>query len=166
MKIEFFNEFILYNNLRLIANIIGDHLLTNNSHALMLMIALQESNLMHRNQYPVAFAKGFWQFERSGCHGLWLHNESKPLLLAVANEIRYPLKTSIDLWEGVENNDTIAVAAARALLWTDPKPLPSMKDIDKCWKYYINNWRPGKPDRDRWTSSYERAIAEVERFYL
>ena len=166
MNVQLFNEFILYNNLKLVSSIWQVPSFTREAHGLLLMIALQESNLKHRNQYPVAYARGFWQFERGCCNLLWKNETANKLIKAVSSEIAFPIATSIDIWEGVEVNDTIAVAVARVNLYLDPRPLPKLEDEEKCWQYYNSIWRPGKPNREKWDDSYIRAMAEIGRFYL
>src|SRR5262249_49562675 len=57
-------------------------------------------------------------------------------------------------------SDTLACGFARLLLFTDPYPLPTTEDAG--WDAYCGRlWRPGKPSRERWASSYRAALEAV-----
>ena len=60
------------------------------------------------------------------------------------------------LWRQIETDDQLACAAARLLLFTDPKRLPT--DPDAGWDLYARTWRPGKPHRSTWDEFY--AVAQ------
>ena len=50
------------------------------------------------------------------------------------------------------NFPTLQMQLARLMLWDNPNPLPQMGDGDGMWAYYLETWRPGKPNRERWDS--------------
>ena len=50
----------------------------------------------------------------------------------------------------------------RDRLWTDPKALPPVGDVDAAWALYLRTWRPGKPKPDSWAGLYQRAMAAVQ----
>ena len=61
----------------------------------------------------------------------------------------------------METDDILAAAAARLLLFTDPRRLPALGDDREAWNLYLRNWRPGKPHRTTWPSLYAQALAFV-----
>ena len=53
----------------------------------------------------------------------------------------------------------LACAAARLLLFTDPRRLPALGDADDAWRLYLRTWRPGRPHRATWPELYAQALA-------
>jgi hypothetical protein len=128
----------------------------NSPEALVLMytIGLQESRFKYRRQIvngkPNGPAKGFWQFERGGgCKGVVEHSASRYWMHKVCMNqgVRF---NATEIWNAIETNDVLAAAAARLLIFTDPKYLPSVNDSKGGWNLYIRTWRPGKPHRGTW----------------
>jgi len=113
-----------------------------------------------RNRGGKGPARGLWQFERGGVKGVYLHRASnEPLrLLCRARDVNFDVP---QIWAALEFDDVFACGVARLLLWTDPKPLPAIGDEDGAWAYYVRNWRPGKPHRDRWVANYAAAVKQV-----
>jgi hypothetical protein len=66
-----------------------------------------------------------------------------------------------EVWRALQHDDILAAAAARLLLFTDPRRLPALGDEAAAWQCYIRTWRPGKPHRSTWPSLYAAAVAEV-----
>ena len=137
------------------------------ARVMILAIGLQESRFKHRRQMvgsppkPIGPAAGFWQFERGGgCASVLAHRASGHWMRAVCAE-RKVEPTSLALWEALQRDDVLAAAAARLLLWTDPRPLPAIGEVDDAWDYYIRNWRPGKPHRETWDEQYRTAVWHV-----
>ena len=54
------------------------------------------------------------------------------------------------IYAALEYDDVLAAGVARLLLWTDPKALPPVGDVDAAWALYLRTWRPGKPKPDSW----------------
>jgi len=135
---------------------------------LLYAIGLQESRLTERRQLvgnpprPVGPAKGLWQFERGGgCRGVINHSASRYWMALVCSARGVPF-TSMDLWNALERDDVLAAAAARLLLFTDPKRLPALGDEEGAWELYANRvWRPGKPHKATWSRFYRQALAAV-----
>lgn len=126
------------------------------AHTLLTAIGLQESDGTHRFQVvqgkPRAKgpARGLWQFEQGGgVKGVLTHPASRywAFKVCVARAVK-PIPS--EAWLALERDDVLAAAFARLLLFTDPKPLPSVQDDKACWAYYVRNWRPGKPHPDKW----------------
>lgn len=124
---------------------------------LLIAIALQESGLAHRRQVGGP-ARGFWQFERAGVAGVLLHRASSAEAAALARSLLFPA-TVEGIYSAIETNDMLACGIARLLLWTDPVPLPD--DEAGAWAYYVRNWRPGKPHRERWAANWNTATRAV-----
>lgn len=130
----------------------------------LLAIGLQESELIHRRQLvgnppkPLGPAKGLFQFERGGgCKGVITHPSSRYWMHHVC-ERRSCEFTSLALWNALETDDVLAIAAARLLLFTDPKKLPEVGDETLTWNLYKRVWRPGKPHPKTWSGNYLKAI--------
>ena len=128
--------------------------------ALLLAIGLQESRLTHRRQIGGP-ARGLWQFERGGgVRGVLEHPSSKKLAAAVC-EARGVEPIASRVYGALEDDDVLAAAFARLLLWTDPKPLPAIGDTQSGWDLYIRTWRPGKPHRHTWDALYATATEDL-----
>jgi len=126
---------------------------------LMLAIGLQESNLDHRAQVKGP-ARGFWQFEAGGgVRGVMTHQATAGLIRDTLKVMSYDPESHFSVHhQNLAHNDILAAVFARLLLWTDPGPLPTEDDVEGSWQYYIDNWRPGKPHRDRWDANFAEAI--------
>lgn len=134
---------------------------------MLLAIGLQESRLQHRRQLvgnpprPEGPAKGIFQFERGGgCKGVVQHPASRYWMARVcdARDVSF---AATAIWNAIEHDDVLAVAAARLLLFTDPRRLPEPGDEAGAWNLYIRTWRPGKPKRHTWPALYAQALAAV-----
>lgn len=131
---------------------------------MLLAIGLQESNLEHRCQVLPGGkrgpARGLWQFEKGGVLGVLRHHLSaEPLrLLCRSRDVALDV---VPIWQQLESDDVLAAGVARLLLYTDPKRLPAIGEVDAAWDYYERNWRPGKPHPDRWADCYALAAGEV-----
>jgi hypothetical protein len=133
-------------------------------------IGLQESRFVHRRQMvgspprPTGPAKGFWQFERGGgCIGVINHPASRPHMQRVC-EARGVAFDADSLWNAIEFDDVLAAAAARLLLYTDPRALPKLGEPAAAWDFYLRVWRPGKPHRATWDGFYLEAFDHVAQF--
>jgi hypothetical protein len=130
-------------------------------------IGLQESRFAHRRQLvgnpprPTGPARGYWQFERGGgCAGVLTHPASRYWMYRVCG-MRGCKPTAHALWVAIEQDDVLAAAAARLLLFTDPRRLPAVGDEAGAWALYMRVWRPGKPHRSTWPALYAQAVAHV-----
>ena len=136
---------------------------TDASKRILMAIGFQESGWLTTVQYGGGPAHGVLQFERgSGCRGVLTHPASKALAEGLCASAGIPA-TAADVWTrlaDVQHQD-FAVAFGRLLLWTDAAALPPaiLESEQAAWDYYKRNWRPGKPDRKRWTRSWSQALA-------
>lgn len=133
------------------------------ARVMLLAIGLQESGLTERRQLvgspprPVGPAKGLWQFEQGGgCVGVLRHKASAHWARHVCG-IRGVEPRAKPLWDALERDDALAAAAARLLLFTDPRPLPAVGEAEEAWELYLRTWRPGKPLPAKWPRLYEVA---------
>lgn len=134
---------------------------------LMLAIGYQESRFTDRWQIVdlrdrgrKGPARGFWQFETTGCAGVLSHRASAHWAAAICTERRVA-PSAREVWHAVEQDDVLAAAFARLLLWTDAQPLPAERDVQGAWDCYIRTWRPGKPHRHTWDALHAEAARLV-----
>lgn len=143
---------------------------TLEARVMLLAIGLQESRFQHRRQLikkggellPLGPATGYWQFERGGgCRGIVDHPASRYWAYRICST-REVAFTATAIWRALELDDVLAAAAARLLLFTDPKRLPELGDEKGGWNLYLRTWRPGKPHRDTWPALYAKALSTLE----
>lgn len=136
----------------------------NKARVPLLAIAGQEGGYVHRVQTGNGLAHGLWQFERGGgVTGVLTHPASKDWAIAVCKTLDVvPNPPNAWGFMATAKGDSMALAFARLLLWTDPHPLPAIGDVEGTWQYYLRNWRPGKPRRDDWTTNYTLATDAIE----
>lgn len=123
---------------------------------------LQESRFTHRAQVidggGKGPARGFWQFERGGgVKGVLTHPSTSRHAQSICLARGVPADPR-SVWLALETDDVLAAAFARLLLWSDPKSLPELGDVDGAWECYLRNWRPGKPHLKTWEGLYRQAI--------
>lgn len=135
------------------------------AEALLLAIGLQESRFEHRRQIvrnrdgllvPTGPARGWPQFERIGLQEVMTNRLTRQHFESVCEVLRYPLNFDF-VFEGITHNDTLACCAARLLLWADPEPLPGATEMQAGWRYYLRQWRPGKPHFETWPNFWRDA---------
>jgi len=135
---------------------------TPKARLMLLAIGLQESKFLHRAQVlnggGKGPARGFWQFERGGgVKGVMTHHTTTGHAHRLCAE-RGVSWDSTAIWAKLETDDLLACGFARLLLFSDPKPLPAVTDVDGSWELYAKRtWRPGKPHRDTWDGYHIQA---------
>lgn len=130
------------------------------ARVLMMAIAGQESEWLHRRQIGGP-ARSYWQFEQGGgVLGVLTHITSRDRIRKVCDALDIPCTTAV-VYEAMAWNDVLAACMARLLLYTDPHALPGVGDEAGGWKYYIDNWRPGKPHPQTWPARFETARQTV-----
>ena len=141
---------------------------TPRARVMLMAMGLQESRFEHRRQLvgnppkPTGPAKGWWQFEQGGgCKGVVTHEASRFWMHHVC-QIRGVAFDPAAIWNALETDDVLAAAAARLLLFTDPRALPSIGDSEGAWQTYLRIWRPGKPHPQTWPEMYRRAREAVQ----
>lgn len=121
------------------------------AQAMLLAIGGQESGWQHRRQIQGP-ARGFYQFEPIGVHGVQDHISTSNLADKLTHRLNY---NEDEVYDAIEHNDILATVFARLLLWTVPKPLPT--NPKEGWNQYLSSWRPGKPHEERWIENWEAA---------
>jgi hypothetical protein len=137
------------------------------ARAMVLAIALQESELTKRRQMAGGPARGYCQFEKGGgVHGVLTHHASRAHAKAFCRLIDIE-PTDDAVYVALEFNDLLCAAFARLLLWTSPLQLPSVDEPARGWRIYQDTWRPGKPHPETWDGCFARAwrivVPGVER---
>lgn len=132
------------------------------ARVMLLAIGLQESHLIYRRQQPTGPARGLWQCEqgtrasRGGIWGLYLFPTTSSTLvdLCAARGVSHD---PVEIYNALEHDDVLAAGCARLLLYTDPKPLPSVDDVQGSWNLYLRVWSPGKPRPAEWGVNHGKA---------
>lgn len=141
-------------------DLLGPKYRSNEARLLLLAIGYQESGWEDRVQVKGP-ARSFLQFELGGgVLGVMRHNASKDMMRFVCAALRYPFDSQA-LHDAMADNDVLAAAMGRLLLWTDPRPLPAIGDTGAAWQTYFRNWRPGKPHPERWPENYRKALRDL-----
>lgn len=146
---------------------------TPEARVMLLAIGLQESRFLFRFQKVVGHpyvkgpARSYWQFEignptsRGGVTGVYLHDASRYWLAHLCEKRGVTFKPDA-IWNGIETDDVLAAGVARLLLFTDPKKLPAVDDVEGAWGLYAyRTWRPGRPRRETWDAFHAQARAQV-----
>ena len=122
---------------------------------MMFAIASQESRLDARRQIGGP-ARGFWQFELGGIHGVLNHKATQPIIRSVLDRLDYNYQPETS-YAAIEHNDVLAFAYARCNLWWLPAPLPAQHEAGEGWEQYLESWRPGRPHCSTWDKFYADA---------
>jgi len=131
------------------------------ARAMLLAIGLQESKFQHRRQVQGP-ARGYWQFELVGVLGVAEHRASRSVASSVCEQLGYPQNNIAAIYDAIADNDVLACAFARLLLWTLPDALPRRDDAPVGWSQYRRTWRPGRPHPETWAACWDQAWALVE----
>lgn len=133
--------------------------------AMLLAIGLQESKFLARRQDGHGPARGFWQFERGGgCRGVMTNPQTRELAADVLRDLRYGALVGKvrEVHYTLHDNDVLACAFARLLLWTVPGALPARDNPAEGWRQYLEGWRPGAPHPATWNAYYDEAWSRLE----
>lgn len=137
---------------------------TVDARRFLLAIALQESGLRYRRQVVAGGAEtgpavSWYQFERGGgCVGVLNHRSVADRMKKICADYNIE-PTPQGLWDAMRYNDVVASAAARLLIYTLPKGLPTTSS--EAWEQYISAWRPGKPHLSTWAANWGAATLAV-----
>lgn len=134
---------------------------TPDARALLMAIALQESELKARRQFGGGPARSYFQFELGGIEGVLSHQSSGRTARALCVELDIG-PTGPAVYQAIEFNDVLACGFARLLLWTLPTKLPSKTETVEALGQYLAAWRPGKPRLGAWPENFTQAWAVTE----
>lgn len=136
---------------------------TNMARIALLAIAIHESALAHREQVGGP-ARSFWQFEMGGIISV-LEHPSVGSIAAHACGRHGVLPSGRLVYQAFLEDDGLAAAFARCLLWADPYTLAT--DAEGVFSAYLRQWRPGdfmrgdsdrrKAIRERWGRAFKLA---------
>ncbi|MEN5117490.1 hypothetical protein ABE488_09180 [Luteimonas sp. TWI662] len=145
------------------------------ARVMLLAICGQEADFRHRRQILAGGAPGpaksLWQGERGGgmVHGVRGHVATQAYAAALYRA-RGVEPTLDAIWNAIEVDDVLAAGLARLLLWSDPRALPAVSDVQAAWELYLRTWRPGaytggtpaerKRLREKW-AGYHRTAREA-----
>lgn len=126
----------------------------------------QETKFLHRRQLvkrngvlvEAGPACGFWQMEKTGgVSGVMNFGglvTSKAM--QVCNVRGVPWRRD-DIWLALSQDDVLAAAFARLLMYTDAFKLPTTQE--DAWAMYLRVWRPGRPHPEFWPDAWRFANA-------
>lgn len=130
------------------------------TRVLLLSIGLQESKFIDRVQLGGGPAHSFWQEEPNGIKAVLNNNITRPYMLAACQKLHVAADWQ-SIYQAVILNDELGCVVARLLLYADYNPLPEIGDSQGAWKYYLRNWKPGKPRPLDWLPNYKLALEQI-----
>lgn len=140
------------------------------AQAVVVLLAIQLQEAPNQEQRQIGGpAVGIWQFERGGgIRGVLEHPKTEASAIAACRTLGVtpdPESVRVALQS---TNDVLDAVFARLLLWTDPKPLPALGDVELAWQLYLRTWRPGaytrgnaeqrRKLRQKWAVNYAHAM--------
>jgi hypothetical protein len=158
---------VLLNVLVPAMELLPDEMDTPQARVQMLATGGQESGFATRRQYGDGPARGLWQFEqgtpasKGGIWGVYLFQSTAGILHDVCDALHIPFD-AVSIYNNLETNDLLAACVARIMLYTDPKPLPDVTDVEGSWLTYLRIWKPGKPRPQDWAGNHSRAVETFE----
>lgn len=135
---------------------------TPKARLMLLTIGQQESKFKDRAQVlnggGKGPARGLWQFEKGGgVKGVMNHSATAGHAHRLCLGRNVAWDSSL-VWTQLEYDDLLACGFARLLLYSDPKPLPDLDDVEGAWDLYAKRtWRPGKPHPETWPGYHANA---------
>ncbi len=163
MQAAQFDALILRPAISLMRTVLGTTPAYDGDNARLQLLATigQESNYHDRVQIGGP-ARGWCQFERAGgCREVLTNVHTKAQAVAILDFLRLPTNDEMAIFSLLAWNDFLAVIFGRLNYWRDSHPMPVIGDEEGAWKLYIRVWGAGKPDRNRWSTAYQGALAVV-----
>jgi len=147
--------------------------------AMLLAIGLHEGDgFTARKQYHGGPAHSFWQLEPVAVREVLEHARTKAAADSVVDALCYRVpkatiaRQTLELWEAMTHNDTLAYCLARLNLWTFPPALAGPDNPDLAWRQYLAIWKPGaytrgteeqrQQLRTAWNHHYAEAWSRVQ----
>ena len=105
-----------------------------------------------------------------GVRGVLTHERTKTQAAEVCR-MRNVAPTVDAVYNALHLDDTLAAAFASLLLWSSPRALPAIGDVEGAWQMYLREWRPGawtngttaqrEALRRKWAGYYATARATI-----
>lgn len=147
-------------------SLLGTRYTSDGARALVLTIAMQETDLRHRVQQDgdadeYDDALGWWQFERIGVAEVLRHPASRTAARELCEALGYEPETEA-VYRAIRDNDILAAGIARLALWRLPDELPTVVyQSGMAWEQYLAVWAPGEPNPEPWAAHYRQAWERV-----
>lgn len=139
--------------------ILPPRLTSDEARAMLVAIALQESDLVSRQQIGgPALSYLMWEpGPKSGLPGVLRHHATGSMAARLVSELDYSALEPEELRQTCVTDGVLSAGLGRLLLFTLPYPLPPRHDVEAAYRQYIDAWRPGKRTPGRWAERYRRA---------
>jgi len=126
------------------------------ARAMLVAIALQESDLRHRRQIGgPALSYLMWEpGEDSALPGVLKHPATKDMARDFIAALDYTGLDAEELRQATVYDCTLSAGLGRLLLYTLPMALPQRHDSTEAWGQYMQAWRPGKGKPERWLTRW------------
>jgi len=142
-------------------SLLPPRLTSDTARAMLVAVALQESDLRHRRQIGgPAVSYLMWEpGSQSALPGLLRHRASSGMAAEFTAALDYADLTPEELRQACITDSVLCAGLGRLLIWTLPEPLPA--NVLEAYSQYIAAWRPGKPTKRRWPSRWRQAWETV-----
>ena len=129
------------------------------ARAMLVAIALQESDSLRYREQIGGPAKGLWQWELPQVGLVLRHEVVGPLALKVLADLSYSVGAPPfeKIHEAMQHNDVLQCAFSRLMLWPDAAPLPQHGDVQGSLATYLRVWKPGRPHPEKWPANWAQA---------
>ena len=129
----------------------------NAGAALLLAAAMQASGITRARSSE---ARGLWRMTAASVDAVLKNGVSAELAITVC-EARGVKPQAAAIMQEFGRGDGLACEFAALLLLSERAPLPLLGDEEGAWSVYKRLWTPGKPDRKRWSQSYQDALQVI-----
>lgn len=123
----------------------------------MIAIPWQESRIKHRKQIGGP-AISYAQFEHIAVVEVLTNDYTRDDARRLCQALDV-LPNSRVVHQAMQYCDVLAAGFTRLLLWLHPHPLPTTELAG--WRYYIRQWKPGKPHEESWAEAWATAQGVV-----
>src|SRR5262245_32238949 len=157
MKPEHFYDLIVEPSLHMIERLVKIEY-TDEALVMCMTIPGQESAWNARLQGGGP-ARGYSQFEEGGgVHGVLTHPASSGLIRTICDANDIDKVNDDKIYEQKAWSAFLNMSMTRLLLYTGPRPLPAVGDVQGSYFYYDSIWRPGSKRPDDWPGNYDIAM--------
>ncbi|MCL1827524.1 MAG: hypothetical protein FWG20_05715 [Candidatus Cloacimonetes bacterium] len=109
--------------------------------------------LQHRYEITMKYSRkyvGGTMTETEKGSGIWLPDDS--------------LITAESIWATLQWEPIFACLLARLKLTRIPEHIPeaTIENTEAMWVYYVNHWKPGKPNKETWAGIWLKALKNTQ----